>query len=300
MRLLIATAEPFGAYHLRPLVPAAAAAGIDVRHLLPYPSPAQGQAFPTSCTLADLDWCDLLLITGGTLNPWTSAVALHANTRDIPVVYAELASVTGAALAGPIPSVLAAYPATAHSALVLAEHLQRSVDAPFGQLVLDGLPQYTPLPRRLLALTRVSAEQPVANSALRDALELLQADGWDVVVRPHPREPAHLWSAWNSAADGPLGQHAARAERVLTHPGTSTAVCAALGCAVIVLSGLDTDSDSDSTARLSTPLRDGDDVCAVVRNARPAPAALLAAAVGPVGGAADRLIGLLLAHHGRT
>lgn len=189
--LLIATAEPYGAYHLRGL-DRAVLAGWDVRHLLPGSGEVQRPGWvPTTTDIGVLPRADLVLVTGGGLSPWTAAVAAWAGAAGVPVAYGQVSWLPDGAAAPPAAVRFVAAAAVARSTVPAVRALTGHQD-----VVTTGTPRRAAPGRarqRVLVTPVVSAEVPGGQAGLRAAARRLASAGWDVRVCEHPREPAGLW-----------------------------------------------------------------------------------------------------------
>lgn len=193
--LLVATAEPFGAYHLSALAHGlgAESEGSEVVHLLPYDSPAQGRS-PFRC-VADagvLERADRVVVVGGGLSPWTELAARRAVALGVPLLYTQLAKFSSC-FPGDIPVRLATA-FTAHEAEMFAAVWPGAsvrvtgsplLDEPFGAVRETG---------RVLVLSTAEVRERDPGRVLpRLASEL--ATTHPLAVRPHPREVPGFWGS---------------------------------------------------------------------------------------------------------
>lgn len=236
VHVTFATAEPWGAYHLGSLVPSLPS-GIRPTHLIPHDAPLQGRAFPASTDPAVLERTDALVCTGGGLSPWTAPLVHHANLLGVPVVLLELAYCSPLPRLTPPPPLEAVLVSSERSARAHAAHLRIPLSqiTVVGHPALDDVPDWTPLPRRVLAATTVSETSLDAGVTLRAGIRLLASSGFDVVVRPHPREPRHRWAEFELDHSASAREAAASSELVVTYPGSAILPFLAVGVPVIAL-----------------------------------------------------------------
>lgn len=289
MNVVIATAEPFGAYHLAPLVASARNSGIDAVHLLPVAHPTQGVAFPTSSDLGAITTTDRVVVTGGALQAWGEAVARAAIAAGVPAIFSELAYLEQHPHPRP-PAFTAATTTSPAGADAITAHLGELPTTIVGSPLLDHLPAWTPTAGRALVLTTVSAESPDQGASLLAAATRLAADGWDVVVRPHPRENLGRWASFALDTSPDPATAAAGAEIVIGHPGTAFVSAAAVGAPVlsIVTEAWMTDRVPAGLAELGTPVTELENLAELAANPPTRDPGAMSYAIGPVGGSAGR------------
>lgn len=321
-RILIATNEPWGTYHLTPLTAAVAAAGVELVHVVP--DLHQATHVPDGpLRVAALDdlltdparpaaRADLLVVTGATRWPGEVAAALP----DLPVAASCLAYMhpapgeAAAALRERIVLVTAASAGDAEAFLAHLDLTPAVVGEPVlvGQPLLDGLPATTPAGdvsrpvsaagRRVLVLTSVTRSDATGGAApgtdlLQRVAEGLAADGAQVRVRLHPREDAALWSRFETCPHPVLLDSLTGMDLVVMIPGTAAPLAAAAGVpvAAIAATGMSVPEHIAAIcgAWLTTEQQAqqwrADGAVATLPSA-----SVLAHAVGPVGGASYRLI----------
>jgi hypothetical protein len=297
MRAVIATAEPFAAYHLARLTGAFADEGVHGTHLLPYPDRTHGAAFPTTADLDAVSQADVLLITGGVLVAWTEAVARHAHAIGVPVVYVELASLLPVPLGRAAPRLHAAGVASSASAADLLAHLGDGAPQPrvVGSPLLDHLPCWKPRDRHVLVLPTVHAAGTSGDASLAQACMLARHAGWQVTVRPHPRSDPSSWAGHTLDTSPTFNHAAATAQVVLAHPGSAFAAVAAMGVPIVYLTDdpLVSRNVPDHVLALGSHLGDPVRVVDALAGAEPASEDALEQATGPVGGASARIVELL-------
>lgn len=303
-RVLVATNEPWGTYHVRPLIPEIAARGWHVRQLVPDRSQIAPDEQVPVVTLDELSAetdrgdraaADLLVVTGATDWPVDCAAALG---RFVPVAATSLAYLNAAEaprareLRHRLRVVTSSSPAEGRA---FGGHLgtRRRVRV-VGSPQTDTLPTPAPEPGTVLVLTSVTYPDETGGAApgtqlLLDAAAALEAAGKRILVGLHPRENPQLWSRYEISAVPSL-QASARAEAAIGIPGTVFPLIVAAGVPVVGCVDpalvvpdylLRVCSSSISSA--------ADAVDAVATASLPDPETL-ADVVGPVGGSAARLL----------
>lgn len=300
MRIVVATAEPRGAYHLAPLAQAINAyrdEGVDVTHLLPYPEDPQGPV-GVKCTadISVLHGADRVVVTGGSLSAWTALVVESCVTNRLPVAFSELASVPAQPSDSPHGGSFAAATAlSVDGARCVSKHhnipLERIVVT--GTPQLDGLPAWEPVSGRVLLLSTSDAATRDPDLVLVAAGKVLRDLGHDVVVRLHPREDPAPWEGFVvSRADSVLTD-AHHSEVVVGYPGSVHVVVAALGCPVVAvaptreLGAVLTAAQKRAIPAHTSGLKD---TLEAVTDAALPDCAAVADVVGPVGGSARRVV----------
>lgn len=295
MHIVIATAEPRGAYHLTPLKKAINASLHNFTHLTPYPEPLQGDVVTSvSSTTACLDSADVVVVTGGAMNPWTELVAREANRLRVRVLYSELAW-TRAVRYDALPRVHAASALSPSSALRVGSMLNkpwRTVKVT-GIPALDDLPAYDPLPDSVLVLSTVDHSVRDPDGVLLKAAAILRSSGRTVRVRCHPREDRSIWDGYEVVESEPQTFSASKASLVIGYPGSAHVLAAAVGAPVISVEPTAdfrhvlTPQEADLLASRPTTLQE---LLDSVPTASPCDMNALFAATGPVGGASDRVL----------
>jgi hypothetical protein len=299
MHIVLATAEPRAAYHIAPLLKAAGRRNAAITHLVPSPEPVQGHPWPaTTSDPRVLETADRIVLTGGSLSAWTEIIARLANERGVPVRFVELATVRENR-PGDTPRIEAVSAVSPATAAVLSERfrIDRQKIRVTGTPLLDEMPAWTPRPRSCVLYSTVAATDRDPRRELWRVGDQLVNQGWDVKVRCHPREDRDLWARFALCEEPSPAASAARARIMIGYPGTAHAVVAALGCPVIALAPAEMRDHDLSIAQqrlMSGWCRTAEEVIAAMATARPAPKELVEDAVGPVGGAAERIISFIL------
>ena len=296
MLIVIATCEPRGAYHLAPLAGALSNSPHKFVHLVPYPEPVQGKPVAdVTSNLEVIETCDRVVVTGGTLSAWTELVCRYATALGKPVLYSELANVAQAVPIDPrIPISLATALSTDGKDSV-SHYLRMSHVSITGTPALDSLPDWRPVPGRALLLSTVSMTQSDPSLALLGVAVALHKRGWDVRVRTHPREDRSPWDAFNIVDSETQAESAASAQVVIGYPGSAHVLAAAVGVPVIALSPTVMHASiftKRQAAAMCAHARSVDEVLGLINSVGAPDPALVAAVVGPIGGAAERMVSL--------
>lgn len=294
MHVVIATAEPRGAYHLHALRSAMAASGHQFTHLVPYDEPVQGRPLErTSAELSDLLGADRLVITGGSLSAWTHAVAAYANQCDTPVTFSELAFVPTDACTLGLPRLEAVSAVSASGARALANYLSRPIETIniLGNPLLDHMPSRELTSQTILIVSTDQAHSVDRKHQLRGLARELRDAGRPVLVAPHAREDTTYWAGFDIATV-PAYQAAARARVAVGYLGSAAPMIAATGCPFVVLDPQGDRRNLEEWHREATSgwARTADEARALLETAAPVPAHLVERVTGPIGGAAQRVV----------
>lgn len=299
LRVLVATNEPWGTYHLTRLLAEAAAvrpqevwqAALVVPDLSTI---APGDPVPVvELSKADAWGADLLVVNGA--NPWPTEVV--RTLPGLPVVASSLAYLTPVEAAGAAslrPRLVALTAGSRPEADVFAAHF--GVDAARVQVVgnpaLDVLPARRPVAGTALIATSVTRPSATGGAApgaelLLDAAAALAADGWRIRVGLHPREDRSLWSAYETATEGTAAA-SATAQVTVGIPGSVFPTVAAIGCPLVgvVADGL---TVPDYILALCRQVRTVPAAVAAAWDGWRPDAATLEASLGPIGGSDNRV-----------
>jgi hypothetical protein len=235
--IVVATAEPQGAYHLHALSAALGASPLEFLYLSPDRDLNIGESpIPTTDDVTAIRSATRLILTGGTYTPWTASLHTLAERHGIEVRYSELAFLDPEAERGPhTPHRSSAVCTT--SATVLAEYL----GVPRRSVVLTGNPLVPPLSaanralNRVLCVSTVDAETRDPDLHLRTAALSMQANGYEVLVRLHPRENPAPWAGFDLDNSPIVTSSAAEAAVVVAYPGTPLQAIAQIGAPLVVL-----------------------------------------------------------------
>ncbi len=303
-QVLVATNEPWGTYHVAPMITAIQARGWRLSQLVPDLSQLKpGDPVP-AVTLEDAPRADLLMINGA--SDWPADVAKALPT--LPLVASSLAYLNpveaprAAEFRRRLRVITSSSPAESRA---FADYLgsPRRIRV-VGSPQTDALPPRRPEPDLVLVLTSVTFPDQTGGAApgtqlLLDAAERLQSAGKRILVGLHPREDPALWSRYE-VSDVPSLQASGRAEAAIGIPGTIFPLITAAGVPVIgcvdpklvvpdyllqVCSSTITDP-AEAVEAIATAELPADDV--------------LYDAVGPVGGSVDRLLDAWAAAARRT
>ncbi|GLY66080.1 hypothetical protein [Amycolatopsis taiwanensis] len=294
VRVLIATNEPWGTYHVRPLLAEAERRGWQLIQLVPDfskidPDDPVRTALPDSAPRADL-----LVITGA--DDWPAECAVRF--RRFPLAASSLAYLQPEEAARAkqvrprLHTITSSSPAEARA---FGEYLgtRREIEV-VGSPQTDALPQHAPEPGLVLVLTSVTYADDTGGAApgtelLLAAAQRLQAAGKRILVGLHPREDRALWSQYE-ISDVPSVQAAARAEAAIGIPGTVFPLIAAAGTPVVGCTDPALTVPDYLLSVCSSTIDDAAQAVSAVDQAELPDAETLADAVGPVGGSANRLL----------
>jgi len=245
---VFATAEPWGAYHLTPLVPIF---GTKALHLTPDHEP-EHPTIPATTDMGVLARATAVIITGGTINEWTEKVGESAADHGVPVFFIELAYAHEAPYYRKLSWIEHAFAGSENSRQQLASHLMLPPDkvSVIGYPHLDGIIPIseTDLQNRephLLFLGTI--ENDTWNNALQSAANSCRELGYTVTYRFHPRDRANPRT---------LQEDLQLATGVIGAPGTAFLAVAALGLPVWYPQheSLQVSEGAATMARLAHPL----------------------------------------------
>ena len=123
----------------------------------------------------------------------------------------------------------------------------------------------------------------------------LQERGWDVKVRPHPREDLAPWNGSSVVEGETQAESASLAQIVIGYPGSAHVLAAAVGVPVIALApnaALAAVFTEQQAAAMSGHAQSVADVLRLIDVVKAPDQVLVEAVVGPVGGAAQRIVDL--------
>ncbi|MEV0650829.1 hypothetical protein AB0I28_36805 [Phytomonospora sp. NPDC050363] len=293
-RVLIATNEPWGTYHVKPLLAEARRLGWELVQLVPDLSGIKpGDPVPVA-TLDAAPRADLLIVTGAGDWPADCAARLHR----LPLAASSLAyqlpveAPRAHEFRSRLRAVTASSPAEAK---VFDDYLgtRRRITV-VGTPQTDDLPRHAPEAGTVLVLTSVTRSDGTGGSApgtelLLDAAESLAAAGKHILVGLHPREDRTLWERYEISTV-PSVQAAARAEAAIGIPGTVFPVVTALGVPLVGCVDPRLAIPDYLLSVCSGTIDAAGDAVSAVASARPVSRDVLYEAVGPVGGSARRLL----------
>ncbi|MES4906537.1 MULTISPECIES: hypothetical protein [unclassified Streptomyces] len=294
LRVLVATNEPWGTYHVKPLLTEVARRRWQLTQLVPdHTRITPGDPVPVA-TPADAPEADLLVVTGA--GDWPADCA--ARLRRLPAAASALAyqkpveAPRARELRPRLRLLTASSPAEARA---FARYL--GVRRPIrvvGSPQTDGLPPRRPEPGLVLVLTSVTHPDATGDAApgtelLLASAEKLAAAGKRILVGLHPREDRRLWDRYE-ISDVPSVMATARAEAAIGIPGTVFPLVAAVGTPLVGCTDPELTVPDYLLAVCSAAIDDAGAAVAAVNAAHLPDAATLADAVGPVGGSAARLL----------
>jgi len=294
LRVLVATNEPWGTYHVAPLLDEAARRGWRLTQLVPDRSQIKpGDPVPVA-TPDEVSRADLLVVNGA--SDWP--VACAQRFRRLPLAASSLAYLNPVQAPGArtlrhrLRVITASSAAEARSfAAYLGTHRTIAV---VGSAQTDALPVRKPESGLVLVLTSVTHPDPTGGAApgtelLLAAADKLHAAGRHILVGLHPREDRKLWEKYEISAVPSL-QASARAEAAIGIPGTVFPLVAAVGTPLVGCTDPALTVPGYLLAVCSSTIRDAGQAVPAIEQAHLPSAAVLRDAVGPVGGSARRLM----------
>lgn len=291
-RVLIATNEPWGTYHVKPLLAEAARRGWRLTHLVPdYSQIAPDDPVPVT-TPSDAPRADLLVVTGA--GDWPADCV--ARFRRLPVVASSLAyqKPVEAPRAKEIRPRLVTSSSPAEGRAFRTYLGTRRPIQIVGSPQTDDLPARAPEPDLVLVLTSVTYPDNTGGAApgtelLLAAAEKLAAAGKRILVGLHPRENRDLWDQYEISAVGSVAA-SARAEAAIGIPGTVFPLVAAVGTPLVGCTDPALTVPDYLLAVCSSTIDDAGQAVTAIDDAHLPDAATLADAVGPIGGSTRRLL----------
>ncbi|WP_205856675.1 hypothetical protein [Phytoactinopolyspora endophytica] len=292
--VLVATNEPWGTYHVRPLLDEAERRGVRLVQLVPDLSEIDPGDPVETTTLDDAPPANLLVVTGA--EDWPADCA--AQLDRLPVAASSLAYLNAdeapraRELRNRLRVVTSSSPAESRAfSTYLGSHRRARI---VGSPQTDALPEHRPEPDTVLVLTSVTYPDETGGAApgtelLLESAERLAAAGKHILVGMHPREDPSLWDRYE-ISDVPSIEASGRAEAAIGIPGTVFPLIVAAGVPVVgcvdpalTVPGylLDVCSSTIDDAALAVD---------AVAGAELPDEATLYDAIGPVGGSADRLL----------
>ncbi|WP_308298929.1 hypothetical protein [Streptomyces sp. GESEQ-35] len=294
LRVLIATNEPWGTYHVQPLLAEAVRRRWQVTQLVPDLSQiTPGDPVPVA-TPDTAPAADLLVVTGA--GDWPLECA-HRFAR-LPSTASSLAYLGPQEAPGArwlrhrLRTITSSSPAEARAfgGYLGTRRRIRVVGSP----QTDTLPEHWPEPGLVLVLTSVTHSDDTGGAApgtelLLAAAEQLAAAGRHILVGLHPREDPALWDRYE-ISKVPSVRAAARAEAAIGIPGTVFPLVAAVGVPLVGCTDPALSVPEYLLSVCSSTIDDPAEAVNAVAGARLPSPDILADAVGPVGGSAARLL----------
>lgn len=292
--VLVATNEPWGTYHVEPLLAEAERRGWRITQLVPDRSRIEADDPVPVAEPADAPPANLLVVTGAEEWPLTCAdrfARLPLAASSLAYLGPERAEHAGS-LRGRIRTITAGSPAEGRSfgGYLGTRRRIRVVGSP----QTDDLPQRAPESDLVLILTSVTHPDEGGGAApgtelLLAAAERLSAQGKRILVGLHPREDPSLWDRYE-ISDRPSAEASARAEVALGIPGTVFPLVAAVGTPLVGVVDPELEVPDYLLSVCSSTVDDVAQVSRAVAEAEPPDAETLTDAVGPIGGSAARLL----------
>jgi hypothetical protein len=295
LRVLIATNEPWGTYHVKPLLAEAARRRWQLTQLVPDFSQISPDDPVPVATPDDAPRADLLVVAGA--GDWPADCARRF--RRLPL------AASGLAYLGPdeaprarelrdrlrVRTAASTAAAEAFAGYLGVGHRKVRV---VGSPQTDNLPVRRPEAGLVLVLTSVTYPDDTGSAApgtqlLLDSAARLQAAGKRILVGLHPREDRSLWEQYD-ISDVPSLEASARAEAAIGIPGTVFPLVAAVGTPVVGCVDPALNVPAYLLSVCSSTIDDAGLAESAVADAELPDAKTLEAAVGPIGGSAARLL----------
>jgi hypothetical protein len=234
-KIVLATSEPSANYHFASFDEKHAA---NLVHLIPSVGDVQGKTLvATTEDMNVIDDAALVVLIGGTVSEWTRHVGFMANEAGVPLVFSELAYVPSEAAGFYLPE-FEAFSAVSPYGVFNMKGFFDSTDMDVtvtGHPFLDNLPEYAPQEKRILVLSSLFKKD--SGVELRKSIKALSDNGYNVIVRPHPREKNSDWEGFNLSTEQSLIRDLAMSEAMIGVPGTGFIAAAALGVPSLAIEG---------------------------------------------------------------
>jgi hypothetical protein len=230
VRIVIATAEPRGAYHIAPLYNEMKKCVASFTHLTPYPEAVQGKPWEdTSSEIDRIAKSDKVILAGGGYSAWTELVAHFAKKLGKEVIITELALGCDTDDRRKVTPDSATAISVASSCYLASYYgIDQMKIEITGTPLLDNLPIWRPKKKRVLFLSTSDSIRRDPDQLLKKIALHYRKDNWDVVVRTHPREDLSQWNEFELDKSENFLKAASSAEMVIGYPGTPLPITAAL------------------------------------------------------------------------
>lgn len=252
MKILIVTGEPLGAYHISPLYNLFDNSDHYFAHLIPYPEKVQGT--PCKNLVSDFSMIkdfDRLIVIGGGLSLWSEMVFNYAIDLGIEVLFSELAFGSKGRIDGKLKAVgYSSMNITGAEVIADAFNIDKRNILVTGSPHLSPLPKFIPVRDRVLLLSTANSIEFDRKGLLKSYGRHLQGNGYDVIVRPHPREDESYWSGFRVERSLRVIDAISASEYLVGYPGTAFIFGSSLGVKMIGL----TPGGSSNLERLYDPI----------------------------------------------
>ncbi|MBT2212801.1 hypothetical protein [Actinomadura sp. NEAU-AAG7] len=294
LRVLVATNEPWGTYHVAPLLAEAARRGVRLTQLVPDHSQIKPDDPVPVAVPGRAPRADLLVVAGAGDWPLECARRFrHLRLAASSLAYLGPDEAPGAWwLRHRLRAITSSSPAEARAfAGYLGTHRRVRV---VGSPQTDDLPVRAPEQGLVLVVTSVTRPDGTGGAApgtelLLKAAENLRSAGKRILVGLHPREDRRLWEKYEISTV-PTLRASARAEAAIGIPGTVFPLIAAVGTPLVGCTDPALKVPAYLRSVCSATIEDAGAAVKAVQDARPADPRTLADAVGPIGGSAARLL----------
>ena len=287
MKIVVVTAEPKANYHFSYLTEKQSK---HLVHLVPDLDGIQGNSFvPVVSGLENLEDVNLLVMEGGGISEWTKTVGFYANSKGIPVVLSEMAYNSSEHVDFEIPKLDGISAVSPYGSFNYHGYLDDDlVDIVVtGHPMLDGLPVWNPIEKRVLILS--SETKADGGVGLKDAIRSLEASGYRVEVRLHPREDESFWNGFRLTDEVSLLKDVAKSSVVVGIPGTGFTAAVALGVPTIAVEGSAEDNTLPEYRYIFKYVK-SKNILSCIEDIEAIDSKSREFITGPVGGAGDRLV----------
>lgn len=293
MKIVIVTAEPKANYHFHYFTKEQSK---HLVHLVPDLNDIKGSSFvPPVTGLDELDDANLLVIEGGDITEWTKTVGFIANDKGVPVVLSELAYNSSEPIDFEVPFMVGISANSPYGSFNYHGYLNDDMVDIFisGHPMMDNLPSWIPKKDRILVL---SSERTADNgNSLKESVKLLENAGYNVEVRPHPREAEGFWDGFRLTDEQSLVKDLAKSNIVVGVPGTAFSAAVALGIPVVAVKE-STDTNVLPEYKYIFSYVSCKDIAKYVKDIPPIDVKSKYFITGPVGGSGDRIVNFWLSH----
>jgi hypothetical protein len=299
VKLVIATAEPYGSYHLRGFRQLFDNSPHEFVHLIPYDEQTQGEpVIPTTGETDCIFDADRIIITGGCFSPWTLSLSFLANQLNIPVYFSELAFVPLDVLdfAPPAISKASVFGSKSGGTISRVMNVAWENITLTGSVHTDDVPQGNSFPspasvdeaqnegmKTIVIATTDNYQNVDPENELLTTATALQSQGYRVVVSLHSRiVDSSDWEGFE-IVHGVTKNLIAASHAVVGYIGTTAQTTASLHIPFVALDPLNKRSNAyaDAMQLCAGYFTNATDVLANISNVKAVPAKIVHSHVKP-------------------